>query len=330
MANLVTSSLHALRRRIPGPVKTALNAVILDYNRDYRKSVLLSGTGRGGTTWVSAILNYDNRYRDMFEPFHRHFVRSSWRFVYSLYLRPQDDNPAYLSHARRVLQGRIRNWWIDQANRRHLVTRRLIKEVRANLWLKWLHNHFPGLPIVLLFRHPCAVADARLLLEWPTHLQLFLSQPDLVSDHLESLREDLLALKTPFERHIAVWCIQHIVPLRQFAPGEVHLAFYENFIARPEDEIQRLFAFLKQPYTDRILEALGRPSWTTSRESPVSTSSGRSLVESWRKRIDAGQQARALEILRWFGLDTIYGLDALPDRGAAERMLGGIRVVGTR
>ncbi len=312
-----------LRRRVPAPIRELFQSALFECNHDYRKAVFLAGTGRGGTTWVSAILNYDNRYRDMFEPFHSHYVRSSGRFVYTLYLRPADNDPYFLNQARRILEGRVRHWWIDQANRRRIVTHRLIKEVRANLWLKWLHSHFSGLPIVLLLRHPCAVADSRLLLEWPTRLQMFLSQPDLVQDHLQPLRDRLLALETPFERHIAVWCIQHAVPLRQFRAGDIHLAFYEGFVVEPESEIQRLFGFLREPYSDRILETLERPSWTTRQGSAVRSSRGRALLESWRKRINASQQKRAVEILGWFGLSGVYGLDPLPDRAAAERLLGG-------
>jgi hypothetical protein len=312
-----------LRRRVPAPIRELFQSAIFECNHDYRKAVFLAGTGRGGTTWVSAILNYDNRYRDMFEPFHSHYVRSSGRFVYTLYLRPEDNNTYFLTHARRILEGRIRHWWIDQANRRRIVTHRLVKEVRANLWLKWLHSHFPGLPIILLLRHPCAVADSRLLLEWPTRLQMFLSQPELVQDHLLPLHDRLLALETPFERHIAVWCIQHAVPLRQFTAGDIHLAFYESFVVEPEAEIRRLFAFLRQPYSDRILETLERPSWTTRQGSAVRSSRGRALLESWRKRINASQQKRAVEILGWFGLSGVYGFDPLPDRAAAERLLGG-------
>jgi hypothetical protein len=312
---------HMLRRRVPAPIRELFQSAIFECNHDYRKAVFLAGTGRGGTTWVSAILNYDNRYRDMFEPFHSHYVRSSGRFVYTLYLRPENNNTYFLTHARRILEGRIRHWWIDQANRRRIVTHRLVKEVRANLWLKWLHSHFPGLPIILLLRHPCAVADSRLLLEWPTRLQMFLSQTDLVRDHLEPVRDRLLSLQTPFERHIAVWCIQYGVPLRQFVAGEIHLAFYESFIVEPELEIRRLFGFLKEPYSDRVQEILERPSWTTRQGSAVHSSRGYALLESWRKRIDGAQQKQALEILGWFGLSDIYGLDPLPNRAAAESLL---------
>lgn len=311
-----------LKDRIPDEIKLRLlHKVIMDFNGDYRKSVFLSGTGRGGTTWVSAVMNYDNRYRDMFEPFHSHFVRDSRRFIYPLYLRPNNKNSNYIRAAKRILTGQVQHWWVDQYNRRLIVNRRLIKEVRANLWLKWLKINFPELPVILLFRHPCAVADSRMILEWPTRLQQFFTQTELMEDHLQNFREVMTSAKTPFERHILVWCIQYYVPLRQFAPDEIHLAFYENFLAEPEEEVGRLFGFLGQKFDDRIGKVLGRPSKTTRSDSDVRAGIKSSLIDSWRKRISKADVQRAVEILTMFGLHTIYGEDSLPSIEGAQTVL---------
>jgi hypothetical protein len=320
--NPLSRFIAGLRKNFPDELRFQLPSFTLDYNGDYRKSVFLAGTARSGTTWVSSILNYDNRYRDMFEPFHSHYVRPhSFRFVYPLYLRPDNKLGNYLRPARRILTGQIQHWWIDHNNRKLLVDRRLIKEIRANLWLKWLKVNFPALPIILLFRHPCAIADSRLTLEWPTRLQQFLAQCDLMEDHLEKYRDIMTTAKTPFERHIVVWCLQYYVPLRQFAPGEIHLAFYENFLAKAEEEIGRLFAFLGQKFDDRIFDILAKPSGTTRPDSAVRGEKRSGLIDSWRKRIDQADVKRALEILSMFGLDRIYCEDPLPDFRAAEAIL---------
>jgi hypothetical protein len=209
----------------------------------YHRSVFLSGTGRGGTTWVSALLNYDNRYRDIFEPFHAHFVRSSRMFVYPLYLRPEGDYPEHRRQAQAILEGRVGNWWTNRANRRPVTYRRLIKEVRSNLWVKWLKVQFPRLRVVLLFRHPCAVAESRLRLEWPTRLSMFLAQRDLMTDYLSPYRTVMLRLSTDFERHVMACCIHYYVPLQQFQGREVYCAFYEDFLTDYEREIAGLFSF---------------------------------------------------------------------------------------
>jgi hypothetical protein len=209
---------------------------------------------------------------------------------------------------------------MDQANKRRFVGERLIKEIRANLWLKWLKVHFPDLPIILLLRHPCAVAASQAVLEWPTRLQQFLVQGDLMQDYLEPFRDAMLAAGTPFERRIFVWCIQHFVPLRQFSPGELHLAFFENFVQNPEEEIDRLFRFLGRQYDGRVFQALSRVSRTASRGHDVSRGPARPW-ELWKLSTDRSSMLKATEILRLFGLHEIYGEDSLPNRNAAYEVL---------
>jgi hypothetical protein len=297
-----------------------LTIPIIDFNCNYRKTVFLAGAGRSGTTWVSNIMNYDNRYRDMFEPFHSHYVYESRRFVYPLYIRPDDKSGNYVRPVRRILTGQIRHPWIDRLNRRLVVNRRLVKEIRANLWLKWLKTNFPDLPIVLLFRHPCAVAESRLVLEWPTRLAQYLAQDELMRDHLEPFRDLMVSAQTPFERHIIVWCLQYYVPLHQFRPGEIHVAYYENFLAKPEEEIAELFAYLKQPYDNRVFDSLKKRSATAYLRGAARAESS-NLGESWKRYFGPAEIHRAVEILSYFGLNDVYGEGSLPGKRAVLDIL---------
>jgi hypothetical protein len=306
--------MRLLKDAIPDSLKSRAQRPILDLNGDYRRSVFLAGVGRSGTTWLSSMLNYDNEFRDIFEPFHSHFVRPARRFVYSLYLRPDNKDRTYLDVARRILRGRIRNWWIDQANRRIIIDRRLIKEIRANLWLRWLKNNFPELPIVFLVRHPCSVVASQMALEWPTRLQQFLGQAELMDDHLLPFKERMLAARTAFERHMYVWCIQHYVPFQQFREGDIFLAYYENFVCYPEREFRRLFDYIRKPFRQEVLSSLELPSRTTRRVTVTRQDRNKSL-EAWRHSIDREMLSRAMEILSEFGLDRLYGEETMPRMG---------------
>ena len=42
----------------------------IDLNYSPSNTVLIAGSGRSGTTWLSEILNYNNDYRSIFEPFY--------------------------------------------------------------------------------------------------------------------------------------------------------------------------------------------------------------------------------------------------------------------
>ena len=149
---------------------------------DHRDSVFLAGSGRSGTTWVSGIIDHHNEYRLIFEPFHPGKVRVCKDFRRKQYLRPDDRREEYLGAARRILTGKLRSPWTDRFNTKLLARRRLIKDIRANLLLGWMAENFPGMPIVLLMRHPCAVAASRLALGWRDNLSETMEQEELVED----------------------------------------------------------------------------------------------------------------------------------------------------
>lgn len=285
---------------------------LLSTNFDYRSSIYLAGAGRSGTTWLSNIINYDGKYRDIFEPFDATYVSVAAPFFSGLYLRSTDDEYAYRDAATRILSGRVGNRRLDAANRRLFRRQRMIKEVRGNLWLKWLRNQFPGIPMVLLVRHPCAVAISRVQLDWATLIPQYLAQPKLMEDHLEPLRTHIEAARSPFEKHLFAWCIQHYVPLRQLAPGDVHVVFYENLCVDTPAEVQHLFAFLGRKGSEGALRRAAVPSFTNFRKTTIVRKSGEELTTGWTRHIDAEQLKSAMRILDLFGLDAIYGKDPLP------------------
>ncbi|MBW1855726.1 MAG: sulfotransferase domain-containing protein, partial [Deltaproteobacteria bacterium] len=117
-------------------------------------TVFISGMGRSGTTWLSELINYNNSYRDIFEPFHPHKVKETKIFKYNQYLNPKDQNPKLLNQANKILSGRFQSKWTDRNNKKIVATERIIKDIRTNLMLKWLKGIRPDMPIILIVRHP--------------------------------------------------------------------------------------------------------------------------------------------------------------------------------
>jgi len=293
--------------------------LFVDTNPDHRASIFLAGTGRSGTTWASDIINWHNEYRYLFEPFYPQKVSLCSRFRYRQYLRPGNRDPVYIEPAKAILTGRVRDRWIDSQNRKLVASKRLIKDIRANLLMYWMQANFPGVKMILIFRHPCAVANSKLKLSWGTHLGEFLGQDELMEDFLHPFRRELESASSDFDKHVFLWCVENYVPLKQFQRGELHLAFYETFCADPRGEVERLFAFLGRRMDQQILAHLKTPSTMTRQDSAIVA--GGSLIDSWRKHVAAEQVKRSVEILRLFGLDKVYGEDSMPDMDQAYAML---------
>lgn len=289
--------------------KTKGKKPLIDFN-DYRQTVFVSGVGRSGTTWVANIINYANNYRLMFEPFHPQKVDVVSHFRYRQYLRPCNQEKAFIEPAKAILSGKVKNPWVDKLNRKLIARKRLIKDIRTNHLLKWIKTNFPEIPIILLLRHPCAVAYSKLALNWDIPLDEYLAQEQLMEDFLAPFRAEIQNAQDAFERHIFLWCVENYVPLRQFRSGEIYLAFYENVCTKPEQEIDNLFRFLGKPYDQRVFDAVGTPSTLCRAESPIF--SGNSLIENFRNHITNKRIKKAVEILGLFGLDRIYSEDSVP------------------
>jgi hypothetical protein len=180
-----------------------------------------------------------------------------------------------------------------------------------------MRANFPGMPIVLLLRHPCAVVSSRLALGWKDNLGETMAQEDLVEDFLLPVEAEIRAARNDFERHLFLWSIDNYVPLRQFARGEIHLVYYEDLLENPEDGLRSLFGFLGEDMDDRVYGRLGRPSSLSRRGAPLPS------VDGWRAHVSARQLERACEILALFGLDRVYGEGPMPDPSGAYSLMKG-------
>jgi len=283
------------------------------------RAVFLAGAGRSGTTWLANLVNYDNRYRYLFEPLHPTYIGAVRHFNLYQYLRPGDRRAEFLEPVRRILSGRIRDPRIDKLNRRGIASRRLIKDVFANLYLGWLREAFPGVPIVMILRHPVAVADSQRKLghyTWLQHATALLEQPELVADFLEPYVDEIRRVTDPFEVAIVIWALVNLVPLRQVGAGDIHVCFYEHFCECPEQEIAGIEQFLGRragaAWQDgRFRAALARPSEQARRDSAVKV--GGKSVEAWMGQVTTREIDSALRLLDRFGMGGIYGAGAMPD-----------------
>lgn len=313
-----------MRRHADGrPVLLDLLAKVcfLDLAGGSKNCVLLAGGGRSGTTWVMEVINAGRDHRVVFEPFASHRLRFLPGFSRQQYLRPDEDDPRVAAVMDRVVEGRYRSWWTDQHNRTFVCRRRLIKAIRANLCLGYIRHRYPRMPMILLIRHPCAVASSMLRLGYGRYpLSVFLDQPALVEDHLAPLQDLIRSTDDEFDIRIVQWCIQHTVLLSQLAEGDVHLMFYEELCDDPHQRFEALFAHLGRSFDGAAREAVHRPSRLTGRHSAILR--GSPSVDAWRKGVSRDQLKRAMALLAAFGLDDVYGEGPRPDRGSVEARLG--------
>lgn len=288
----------------------------IDHNTDHRNAVFVAGLPRSGTTWLGELINFRNESRYLFEPFDPSRVALAVNFGNHTYLRPTDDDPHFLAPARAIVTGLVREHFVDQWNRKIICGSRVIKEVRASLFLRWLCAHFPGMPIVLIVRHPFAVAVSQRKTNVDVDLEAeFLSQPELVRDFLQPYIEVMRACATPFERLVAMWCVGVGVPLSQFRNGEICVVFYEHLSTEPDRVLAEVFAHLNRRFDPGIRRALTKPSTTTISRSELArtwSEGALQVTQAWTERASAAEIRRGLDILKAFGMTDLYDDRPMP------------------
>jgi hypothetical protein len=293
-------------------VRAFCSKLYRDKNRDIGNSILIVGTGRSGTTWLADMIASQISCRIMFEPFHSKQVHGFHQFHYFQYMRQEEKNNALYNFCQKIFTGDIRDSWIDRQVD-HLNPRyRLIKDIRANLFLKWIAENFPQVPILFIIRHPCAVVLSRMKLDWATDTDIapLLEQTNLVDDFLSDKMEIIHRSQTDEEKHAVIWCISHLVPIQQFIDSTLNVVFYENLCLQPEIESSKIFRVINFEYDDSVFEVIKQPSTTTVRSSAILT--GENRVARWKKDLSSKQIDSIFSIVENFGLDHIYGDSDMP------------------
>lgn len=195
-----------------------------------RRPILVSGPPRGGTTWVGKTLALDPRIGYLHEPFSvvtrpglsaAPFPRmfeyvdeaNQQRYAPSLArtLRFDYDVRAEVRavrSARDVARG-VRDA-AAMARMRRRRARPLMKDPIAVFSAEWLAREF-DMDVVLVVRHPAAVAASFKRLGWQHRFESFLEQPRLVEQHLpmytDQIRDFAQTRRTSVEQAALLWAL---------------------------------------------------------------------------------------------------------------------------
>jgi hypothetical protein len=248
----------------------------------------------------------------MWEPFNPHAVEAFSQFNDFQYLRTTDPAPHLYEYARTVLRGEIRHDWIDREIGRIFVEYRIIKEIRANLFLNWLHKKFPRAPLIFIVRHPCAVVLSRMEANWGADedFDALMTQPRLIADHLQDRLDVIESARSTEAKQAVLWAVQHLVPIKQFRHEHLNIVFYENLCLMPEQEIPRIFQIIGHEFDASVYKYIEVPSRTTMRTSAIVTNDNK--VTKWKGKLTKKQINDILSVIRGFDLDYIYGDQAIP------------------
>jgi hypothetical protein len=259
------------------------------------RPIFIAGVAAHSLNAVAEYIESASDCKRLIEPFTSFYYPASPGFPYYFHLRPDNADPKYLRRVATVLA--------PHGGKRRV----LIQEWRANLWLGWLSKQFPQTRVVLVVRHPCAVASTRILLDTPTRTKVFAWRVPRIQDGLERFADLINHSTDLFDRHVIDWCLQHHVPLRQLAGQDHHVLFYERLVT-PETRDHTVRGLLE--YVGGCSSAADQPRLMRERYA---------VMDGGRKHITRAQEQRAADLLREFGLGDLYDEHGRPSEAAACR-----------
>ena len=120
------------------PRKLSPKRLFYSDNGSKNDAIMVAGMGRSGTTLVADLINFDNQSRVIFEPFSPLHVKEARPFKQMQYMHPGCESPTHRKTAEKIVSGKIHNLWVNRDARKFTYQKRIIKDIRCNLMLKWL------------------------------------------------------------------------------------------------------------------------------------------------------------------------------------------------
>lgn len=289
-----------------------------EINKDKHKKIMninqpifLTGLPRSGTTWIASVMNTALGIKYFHEPFnsdnHPNLAPPRLQF-----LQASDRNEQFSDYYRAAFQGKCREplmlsqlsgiykKWIGFPGQI------LIKDVHTYLALDWIDYHINP-KIVIIIRHPCAVADSWHRLCWKPENAAFnriIEQPKLMNFHLKEFEAILLSAKSFWEVMGAFWGACYSVILRQ---KENHpdwiIVKHEDICKDPENQFKELFDKLNLKWTKKTEKILTN---STTRDSGQAYETQRITsreADKWKRRLQPEEIEKVRQFVKPFELN---------------------------
>lgn len=246
----------------------------------FNKHIVVVGTARSGTSWLSETMAQQFRYRMLFEPEHDTRTRHGY-LICDQWFDENTSNAKAHKYLNRVFKNQVDcNWIAQNSNRKfkmHLwpfiPKKYIIKFVRANLSAHYINDVF-NIPVIHIIRNPYDVIRSQRQSDFPWlyDLSIFSKQAQLVQLIQDKFSYNITEYKTlsDTEKLCLRWCIENVIPLEVFGAYKKKSAVvkYEDLIADVQEFYNLCEAFSIEPISN-LKSSYRKPSSKTHPESDL-------------------------------------------------------------
>lgn len=216
----------------------------------FNKHIIIVGSARSGTSWLSEVIARQFRYRMLFEPEHE-FNTPKGILLADQWIQTKMESPEANGYLHQVFANRVDNDWIAQiSNRKYkmhlwpiIPKKYIIKFVRANLSAKFMNEEFK-IPLIHILRNPYDVlaSQQRVKFPWLFNLDHFQNQDSVVALVKNEFNFDLKQNKffSPLQALTLRWCLENVLPLQVLEPYK-----FKHRIIKHEDLRNDMNIFLE-------------------------------------------------------------------------------------
>ncbi|MCW8814872.1 MAG: sulfotransferase domain-containing protein [Chlorobium sp.] len=281
------------------------------------ENLIVFSDPRGGSTWITELINRIPDTAVLWEPLHLAEVNLFRKlgFAWRQFIPEDDEWPEAERAFEQVFRGKVLNHWTCRMSSPmdFLRSERMVVKIcRANALIPWLTRVFSfRYEPVYLVRHPFAVAASQMKHgSWDAPFTGYSIPDGRFNEPYRTHADFLLSLGSKEEALVATWCLTNMVPLTHKDNNRKWITvFYENLVLSPGNEIQRIFQRWGLQIPENILEHVNCPS-ATAKENMIDADA-QTQLSKWKLLFDQQQIERMLEVLRYFTIDH-YSEDAVP------------------
>lgn len=290
-------------------------------------SILIFSDPRGGSTWLSEILEEIPNTIISWEPLHveKGVVPKSYNLGWRPYLEKDSKSRRIAELFEKILTLKISSPW----TRKFFTYRALLsgeqvvtKFVRGTRLLPWLTATYPSLKYkpILLVRHPITTCYSQLKYFYGLQLEEMWEKKEnrifenpLPSESLKGTSKEVIQVGSIFEEQIIKWCIHNVSTLNISTEKQKWVKiYYEDLILNPTTVLDYLAENTGLPIGKEVIENFDfqRPSKTNYQQRKFSNPE--EILKDSFKEFDRDQLDKIQAIFDFFKLKDYNALSVNP------------------